>query len=128
MLESVAMARGYPDMLTVDNGPELRGRALDEWAWQKGVELYFIEPGKPTQNPYIESFNNSFRDECLNMNWFTSLAEARRIIEAWRVHYNTERPHSSIGYLTPAEFAVQRGTALRSPGGFAPPPVACAAE
>ena len=85
MLERVARERGYPDVLTVDNGPELRGRALDGWADDHGVQLYFIDPGKPTQNAYIESFNGRFREECLNLNWFTSLAEAERIIEDWRI-------------------------------------------
>ena len=77
MLEQVARERGYPDRLVVDNGPELRGRALDAWASANDVELYFIDPGKPTQNAYIESFNGRFREECLNLHWFTSLEEAR---------------------------------------------------
>ena len=108
MLERVAHERGYPDVLTVDNGPELRGRALDGWAHDKGVQLYFIDPGKPTQNAYIESFNGRLREECLNLNWFTSLAEAQRIIEDWRVDYNESRPHSSLKYQTPEEFAANR--------------------
>jgi len=108
-------------------GPELRGRALEAWAWERGVKLFFIDPGKPTQNAYIESFNGRFRDECLNLHWFTRLDEARRIIEAWRIDYNGQRPHSSLGYRTPAEFAALRAAkeaqaraALRSPDGFAP--------
>ena len=108
MLERVARERGYPDILTVDNGPELRGRALDQWAHDKGVQLYFIDPGKPTQNAYIESFNGRFREECLNLHWFTTLAEAQQIIEAWRVDYNRRRPHSSLKYQTPEEFAASR--------------------
>ena len=108
MLERVARERGYPDVLTVDNGPELRGRALDGWADDHGVQLYFIDPGKPTQNAYIESFNGRFREECLNLNWFTSLAEAERIIEDWRIDYNQNRPHSSLNYQTPEEFAANR--------------------
>jgi putative transposase len=108
MLERVARERGYPDILVVDNGPELRGRALDSWAADHGVELYFIDPGKPTQNAYIESFNGRLREECLNLNWFTSLEEARAIIEDWRVDYNERRPHSSLRYRTPAEFAAAR--------------------
>ena len=108
MLERVARERGYPDRLVVDNGPELRGRALDGWAADHGVELYFIDPGKPTQNAYIESFNGRLREECLNLHWFTSLEEARAIIEEWRVDYNEQRPHSSLGYRTPAEFAATR--------------------
>ena len=108
MLERVARERGYPDVLTVDNGPELRGRALDGWAFDHGVELYFIDPGKPTQNAYIESFNGRFREECLNLHWFTTLAEAQRIIENWRIDYNEQRPHSSLKYQTPEEFAASR--------------------
>jgi putative transposase len=78
---------------------------VDQWAYANGVALHFIEPGKPVQNAFIESFNGKFRDECLNQNWFTSLEDARRIIEAWRVDYNTVRPHSSLGYKTPEEYA-----------------------
>ena len=81
MLEDVAGKRGYPDMLVVDNGPEFRGRELDRWAYQNGVKLLFIDPGKPKQNASIESFNGQFREECFDWSWFTSLAEARRVIE-----------------------------------------------
>jgi len=108
MLERVARERGYPDGITVDNGPELRGRALDSWAFDHGVNLWFIDPGKPTQNAYIESFNGRFREECLNLHWFINLAESQRIIEDWRVDYNEERPHSSLKYQTPQEFAKER--------------------
>ncbi len=108
MLERVARERGYPDVITLDNGPELRGRALDGWAQRHNVELYFIDPGKPTQNAYIESFNGRFRQECLNLNWFTTLAEAQSIIEDWRIDYNEHRPHSSLKYRTPKEFAASR--------------------
>jgi hypothetical protein len=93
----------------VDNGPEFLSREVDQWAYAHGVALHFIEPGKPVQNAFIESFNGKFRDECLNQNWFGSRDEARRIIEAWRVDYNTVRPHSSLGYRTPAEFAAEIG-------------------
>ena len=96
MLERAGAERGFPETLVVDNGPELRGRALEEWAWHRGVKLFFIDPGKPVQNAYIESFNGRFREECLNLHWFTGLAEARRIIEAWRIDYNEQRPHSSL--------------------------------
>jgi putative transposase len=89
----------------VDNGPEFAGRALDEWAHRRGVALSFIQPGKPTQNCYIESFNGRLRDECLNQHWFLSLADARRIIERWRNEYNTARPHSGLAGRTPSEFA-----------------------
>ncbi len=108
MLQRVARERGLPDVLTVDNGPELRGRALDGWAHDHGVQLYFIDPGKPTQNAYIESFNGRFREECLNLHWFSNLAEAQRIIENWRIDYNKRRPHSSLKYQTPEEFAARR--------------------
>jgi len=109
MLDGVAQERGYPEAIQVDNGPEFISREVDQWAYAHGVALHFIEPGKPVQNAFIESFNGKFRDECLNQNWFVSLDEARRIIEAWRVDYNTVRPHSSLGYRTPAEFAAEIG-------------------
>ena len=135
MLERVARERGYPDVITVDNGPELRGRALDGWAHDHGVRLWFIDPGKPTQNAYIESFNGRFREECLNLHWFTSLAEAQRIIENWRVDYNENRPHSSLKYQTPEEFAKNRpfhktqwAAALELYDGPTPLPIAHAAE
>jgi putative transposase len=107
VLEQTAQQRGYPRAIQVDNGPEFISRAVDQWAWAHGVALHFIDPGKPVQNAFIESFNGKFRDECLNRNWFASLAEAREIIEAWRLDYNTVRPHSSLGYRTPQEFARQ---------------------
>lgn len=78
---------------------------MDQWAYQNQVALHFIERGKPTQNAFIESFNGKFRDECLNQNWFVDLRHARKVIEDWRVDYNTVRPHSSLRYLTPEEFA-----------------------
>jgi putative transposase len=108
MLEDVARERGYPDMLVVDNGPELRGRDLDRWAYENGVKLFFIDPGKPMQNGSIESFNGRFREECLDPSWFTSLPEARRTIEAWRLDYNLHRPHTSLRMRTPAAFAAAR--------------------
>jgi putative transposase len=108
MLEDVARERGYPDMLVVDNGPELRGRDLDRWAHDHGVKLLFIDPGKPMQNGSIESFNGRFREECLDQSWFTSLPEARRIIEAWRLDYNEHRPHTSLRMRTPTAFAAAR--------------------
>ena len=114
VLERLRERRGTPAAIQVDNGTEFTSRVVDQWAYQQGVALHFIERGKPTQNAFIESFNGKFRDECLNQNWFTDLADARRIIETWRVDYNTVRPHSSLGYQTPAEFA-HRAAALRSP-------------
>ena len=108
VLDRLADNRGLPQSITVDNGPEFDGKVLDQWAYQSGVQLSFIRPGKPNENAYIESFNGKFRDECLNEHWFISLAHARRIIEAWRIEYNTERPHSSLGNRTPQEFATDR--------------------
>jgi len=105
VLERVAQERGLPETIQVDNGPEFISRVVDQWAYANGVALHFIDPGKPVQNAFIESFNGKFRDECLNQNWFTSLEDARQIIEAWRKDYNTVRPHSSLGYLTPEEYA-----------------------
>jgi putative transposase len=103
-LERLAELRGLPEVITVDNGPEFAGRALDEWAFRKGVKLNFIRPGKPVENAYIESFNGKLRDECLNQNWLISLKDAREMIEAWRIDYNEFRPHSSLGDLSPVEY------------------------
>jgi putative transposase len=105
VLERLAETRGLPKEIIVDNGPEMIGKALDQWAWRYGVRLHFIDLGKPTQNAFIESFNGRFRDECLNENWFLDIHDARRIIEAWRIDYNSSRPHSAVGYATPEEFA-----------------------
>jgi putative transposase len=105
VLDDVVAQRGKPQVIQIDNGPEFRSKALDVWACQNGVKLHFIEPGKPTQNGLIESFNGRFRDECLNQEWFSSLKEARQLIEAWRVGYNSKRPHSSLGYLPPDVWA-----------------------
>ncbi len=110
VLERLADTRGLPKSITVDNGPEFDGQVLDQWAYRRSVQLSFIRPGKPNENAYIESFNGKFRDECLNEHWFISLAHARSVIEAWRIEYNTERPHSSLGNLTPQEFATSRLT------------------
>lgn len=88
-----------------DNGPEFAGKVLDAWAYEAGVTLSFIRPGRPVENAYIESFNGRFRDECLNEHWFVSMRHARRLIEDWRIEYNTERPHSSLGHLAPVQFA-----------------------
>ena len=106
VLEKLAETRGLPEVITVDNGPEFAGRALDEWAYRKGIKLNFIRPGKPIENAYAESFNGRLRDECLNTNWFLSLKHARNIIEEWRKDYNEVRPHSSLKGFTPKEYAV----------------------
>ena len=96
-----------PRSITVDHGTEFQSRALEDWAYRRGVHLDVIRPGKPVENAFIESFNGRLRDECLNVHQFTSLAEARAIIEVWRVDYNQRRPHSSLGHLTPSEFVSQ---------------------
>ena len=120
VLERLRQTRGAPEAIQVDNGTEFTSRVVDQWAYQNGVALHFIEPGKPTQNAFIESFNGKFRDECLNQNWFVDLADARAVIEAWRVDYNTVRPHSSLDYQTPEEFAARAAARPASP----PTPVA----
>ena len=104
VLERLREQRGLPQILVMDNGPEFAGRALDVWAYGQGVALHFIEPGKPIQNAFIETFNGKMRDECLNEHWFLSLGEARERIEAWRRDYNEVRPHTSLGNRTPREF------------------------
>jgi putative transposase len=108
VLDQVVQQRGLPEAIVLDNGPEFRGRALAAWSEERGVRLEFIQPGKPVQNAYVESFNGRLRDECLNANWFTSLRDARQKIEHWRQDYNQQRPHSSLNYLAPAEFARNR--------------------
>ena len=110
VLDAVARERGqYPHRLVLDNGPECTSKALDQWAYERGVELAFIRPGKPIENCFVESFNGRFRDECLNIHWFVSLPDARRRIEAWRLDYNLVRPHGSLGHLPPAVFAEEAG-------------------
>lgn len=104
-LDAIAQFRGYPAAIRTDQGPEFTSKALDRWAYENGVELRLIQPGKPTQNAYIESFNGKFRDECLNEHWFRDLPHARQVIANWRTDYNENRPHSSLGYDTPSEFA-----------------------
>lgn len=104
VLERLAEFRGLPKSVTVDNGPEFISKALDEWAYRQQLSLRFIEPGKPQQNAYVESFNGKFRDECLNEHWFLSMRHAREVIAGWRREYNEERPHSSLNYQTPKEF------------------------
>ena len=107
VLERLAAAGRLPQHLVVDNGPEFASRAVDQWAARRGVSLRFIDPGKPMQNAYIESFNGKFRDECLSQHWFVSLGEARIVSEEWRVDYNERRPHRSLQHQTPAEFAAR---------------------
>jgi putative transposase len=115
VLDRISEQRGLPESITVDNGPEFAGKTLDEWAFHKGVKLNFIQPGKPVQNAYIESFNGRLRDECLNESWFKNLDEARTIIEDWRIDYNRVRPHSSLDDLTPEEYARRHRTQTLNP-------------
>jgi len=112
VLERLAETKGLPEVITVDNGPEFAGKALDEWAYRCGVKLNFIRPGKPIENAYAESFIGRLRDECLSQNWFVSLSEARHIIEEWRMDYNEVRPHSSLDDLSPREFIETREKTL----------------
>ena len=108
VLQRLAYSRSLPERIYCDNGSEFISKVLDKWAYEKGVTLDFSRPGKPTDNAYIESFNGRFREECLNTHWFLSLADARDKIELWRRDYNESRPHMSLGYLTPVEFAELR--------------------
>lgn len=107
VLDQLAVERGLPSVLRTDNGLEFCGRAMLTWAHERRVTLRLIEPGKPNQNAYIESFNGRLRDECLNEHWFTSVPQAQVIIEAWRREYNEERPKKGLGGLTPAQYAKQ---------------------
>lgn len=105
VLQKIVNERGMPESFSIDNGSEFTGKAMDQWAHDRGIKLDFIRPGKPQENGYIESFNGKLRDECLNENWFLSLEDVRRTIEEWRIDYNEERPHSSLGDLSPKEYA-----------------------
>lgn len=106
-LDRIIEARGTPESLRCDNGPELTSRHIIGWCEEKKINLVHIQPGKPMQNGHVESFNGRFRDECLNASWFRTLADAREKIATWRDEYNGERPHSSLDYRTPSEFARQ---------------------
>lgn len=110
VLEQIAVERGVPQAIRCDNGPELTSRHFLAWCIERQIELVHIQPGKPTQNAHVESFHGRLREECLAVSWFQNLFDARRKIAAWRKEYNEERPHSSLGYLTPKEFA----TAMRA--------------
>jgi putative transposase len=108
VLDQLVERHGAPKQITIDNGPEFTGQVLDAWAYRQQVALDFIEPGKPAQNGYLESFNGTFRDECpicLNVHWFLNLAQARQIIQDWKENYNTQRPHSALNQQPPAVFA-----------------------
>ena len=104
-LGELGQERGLPRSIVCDNGTEMTSKAMFFWSREAGVQLNFIQPGKPTQNAFVESFNGKFRDGCLNQHWFRSLAEARAITDAWRTHYNEVRPHRSLDYQPPAVFA-----------------------
>ncbi len=104
ILRRVCLEKGVPEMIRSDNGSEFIGQAVNSWLAQNGIKPLFIEPGKPWQNGKCESFNGKLRDECLSREWFSSVREAQVVIEGWRKFYNDERPHSSLGYLTPSEF------------------------
>lgn len=105
-LEKAGMFRGCPEEILSDNGPDpSASNAMTVWTYEKQIAQIFIDPGKPIQNATIESFNGKLRDECLNQTLFRNLEEARKIIETWRIEYNHSRPHSSLGYMTPVEYA-----------------------
>jgi putative transposase len=104
-LDRIVIRRGTPQSITVDNGSEFASKAMDHWAYKNGVHLDFIRPGRPVENGYIESFNGKLRDECLNVEVFFTLADARQKLDGWRHDYNHYRPHSALADRTPAEFA-----------------------
>lgn len=104
ILDILALERGLPQAITVDNGPEYTSKIIQQWSKEKKVHLDYIAPGRPMENGYVESFNGKFREECLNQNWFQNISEASIIIEEWREDYNNNRPHSALGYLTPNEY------------------------
>ena len=107
-LDQAAQIRGYPEAIRTDQGPEFTSRAFDQWAYERRIVIWLIQPGKPTQNAFIESFNGKLRDECLNAHWFRNLAHAQDVVAAWRRDYNEARPHSALSYQTPAEFAAMQ--------------------
>ena len=120
VLEWVIQQRGAPEVIRCDNGPEFTSRHFLAWCEQRRIGLLHIQPGRPMQNGYVESFNGRLRDECLNANWFATLADARQKIEAWREDYNEQRPHSSLDYRTPREFAaIQQSREQGSLNGWA---------
>jgi putative transposase len=99
--------RGVPEVIRVDNGPEFTSARFEAWARKNNIKILFIQPGKPTQNAFVESLNGKFRNECLNQHWFRTMDEARYEIDLWREHYNHVRPHSSLNYMSPVEYAKQ---------------------
>ena len=116
VLDRLARSRGLPQVIRTDNGKEFCGKAMLTWAYERGVQLRLIQPGKPNQNAYVESFNGRLRDECLNEHWFTHLLHARTVIETWRREYNEERPKKALGGLTPSAYAKQLASTTIHPG------------
>ena len=112
-LDWLSETRGLPKAITVDNGSEFVSRKMDGWAYRNNVKLDFIRPGKPVDNAFIESFNGKLRDECLNTNVFFNIEDVRQKLESWSKDYNTKRPHSSLGNLSPEEFAGQQNRGLQ---------------
>jgi putative transposase len=113
VLDAVGAVRGLPDVIVLDNGPELTSRAMLRWSQEHGVRLHHIEPGKPIQNAYVESFNGKLRDECLNEHDFSSLEQACAVIAGWREQYNRERPHKALAWRTPEEYAATLATTTK---------------
>jgi len=128
VLETIVAERGQPKAIRCDNGPELTSRHFLAWCVERQIELIHIQPGKPTQNPHVESFHGRLREECLTISWFQNLFDARGKIAAWRKEYNEERPHSSLGYRTPKEFATSLGAAEVGCALLAAPPSAANPE
>ncbi|MFM8457777.1 MAG: IS3 family transposase [Chthoniobacterales bacterium] len=124
VLEAAIARYGAPEHLRSDNGPEFIAYAIQDWMEKALIKRIYITPGSPWENGHIESFHDKLRDECLNRELFGSLLEARVILESWRIEYNESRPHSSLGYQTPAEFARRNNSGLRSPSGLPTPRVA----
>lgn len=120
VLERLREERGLPPVIITDNGSEFTSRAFDAWAYARGVKIDYIQPGKPMQNGFIESFNGSLRDECLNLYWFLSLRDAREKIESWREDYNRVRPHSSLGNLTPKQYVEEYAVSENDLATFTP--------
>lgn len=112
-IDQIAFQHGYPVRLRVDNGPEFTSKVFQQWAYERTIQIDYIRVGKPTDNAFIESFNGRLRDECLNEHWFLSVRDAQEKIEFWRVFYNRERPHSTLGFLTPYEFVKEQESALQ---------------
>lgn len=128
VLDAIVAERGQPQAIRCDNGPELTSRHFLAWCVERQIELVHIQPGKPTQNAHVESFHGRFRDECLAVSWFQNLFDARRKIAAWRIEYNERRPHSSLGYRTPKEFATSMRAAEIGSALLAAPPSAANPE